>query len=1180
MKYNYTGDIFVTEAAGTVKKFNAGNSNVVAVVNPNPNVQLQGVTFLDNGTLVVSDAGNHVLWKINPGATNAVFGSTNIALFAGLLGASGATLGDTSHAQFNKPLRLAGAYGGLMAIVDSGNNRVVLADDLGNVTTVLNSANATLWFGQPIDPVPTNSPYFVPMLSPVGVVIGNAGTVFVSENVYKDIRGISGTALQPLPPPPAAPVNVVANAPSPGQVNLTWQSSLGATNYNVKRSTATGGPYTTIGSTSSTAYSDASVINGTTYFYVIAAGGAGGVGLNSAEVNASVPQPPVPDPQIGYVDFPATSTPVQYTSVFHPVSSSGATFNNDLPIVILSSIGSQTFYNFGDTVVTNQPTNGIADPTPSSGSAPVGYQDGMYPAQVANYSIAHTLPDLTIRAIGEQTGHPNSSIVQTRFQFVTANPSISGGNAAQFYINDITDNCDLYYTVDGTDPGSTNAASTHLSPVANRTNSWTVGIQIQTNTLFKVRAERSNYQPSAIVSTVFSVSNFVANTISFGFGAGEASSDFVGSSGQTFYAPVTLSMLANTKVYSLQFNLTVTNAGPNPGPAINPGTYSFTPRLMKPIPGVTPVIYEPIPPAMFNWNNLFNPYPIRLDGSTNFSSLLFTNNSLNLLGVGWIERAGATNLYDTLSQDLIMYSIAHDTLFQEAGGKIIVGGYAFQIPLTAANNQTYQIQISRPSATSDGIGAPDSDVYIASPTNGSTAGGTPISAFKFVTVGQRKYIAGSVYPFRWFNAGDFGSSNIVNADVEQVFEAAVYGLNSAARQAPGSDFFDAMDSCGSLGVLDQDLLDPNFGNYTNAVSALTNPQLNTLFDGDDTTINQIAFGDGNLDVCDVYVTFRRSLDPSLTWYRRFWNNGQRVADTGAANVAAHVVARATAKLTTAQPKTVLSNTVPPQVNFTAGDILGSAGQTVQIPITATVLGKYPLRVLMLNLSVTPLDGSPALTAPVQFTQNATVLGTPFTTSSQGNGNYAGAWLNSANAGLTGTNTIGTLSIPIPNGATSNSAYAVHFEHASASPNGIASFPKQTVTGLITLSSRTNSSYGDAIPDTWRLRWFGTANNLLSVSNACPAGDGVNNWMKFVAGVDPTVASNFPSLTLKSPIPSGYRNAIHWPTVSGKKYVIERSASLYSGTWTTINTNTGTGSDMEFDDNTGGAQQFYRVRILP
>jgi hypothetical protein len=57
----------------------------------------------------------------------------------------------------------------------------------------------------------------------------------------------------------------------------------------------------------------------------------------------------------------------------------------------------------------------------------------------------------------------------------------------------------------------------------------------------------------------------------------------------------------------------------------------------------------------------------------------------------------------------------------------------------------------------------------------------------------------------------------------------------------------------------------------------------TLFSGNDTNINQVAFGDGVLDVCDVYVTYRRSLDPSLTWYTRFWNNGLRVADTSITN---------------------------------------------------------------------------------------------------------------------------------------------------------------------------------------------------------------------------------------------------------------------------------------------------------
>ena len=738
---------------------------------------------------------------------------------------------------------------------------------------------------------------------------------------------------------------------------------------------------------------------------------------------------------------------------------------------------------------------------------------------------------------------------------------------------------------------------------------------------------------------MFSVSNFVANKISFGFAFGEASSVFLGSPGQTFYAPVTLTTLPSTVMYSLQFNIIVTNVGT--ATSVTPGAFSFQSMLMKPIPGTTPVLYTPILPEMFS--------------GTGFTNLMFTNLDENLLGVGWLERAGKVNLYDTTKQTLITYSLAHDDLFPNSlqPNGVIVGGYGFQIPAGAQLGQQYQIQINRPSATSAGIGAPGSDVFIAAPTDGATAGGAPVNALKYVTVtNQLKYIAGSVYPFRWFNAGDFGSSNIVNADVEQVFQSAVYSLNTPP---PGSDFFDAMDSCGNYGVLDAGPKDVNYGYYTNASNypySLTNtpinytiyvdtngvqsapipmgvttnislifltteqytatyyntyiqqlatvpaayitntfpvsntfnvipPGLSTLFDGNDTNINQIVFGDGVLDVCDVYVTYRRSLDPGLTWFERFWNGGQLVADTGAPNIANHLAVKSggtsSAKSNVASGGSIVS----PQVNFTAGNITNcSAGQMVTIPINAAIYGSYPLRVLMLNLTVEPLDGSPALTTQVQFTQTATVLGTPYTTDSSGNGNYSSVWLNSTNAGLTGTVTLGTLTVTIPAGASANTAYAVHFDHASASPNGLASFPKQTLTGLITLSSRTTSSYGDGIPDSWRLRWFGTVNNLLSVSNACPSGDGINNLMKYVAGVDPNTANDFPSTSPVKPVPSGSAMAIHWPTVSGKQYVIERSSSLFSGTWTTISTNTGTGTDMEFDDNSAGTANFYRVLIVP
>jgi len=54
---------------------------------------------------------------------------------------------------------------------------------------------------------------------------------------------------------------------------------------------------------------------------------------------------------------------------------------------------------------------------------------------------------------------------------------------------------------------------------------------------------------------------------------------------------------------------------------------------------------------------------------------------------------------------------------------------------------------------------------------------------------------------------------------------------------------------------------------------------------------------------------------------------------------------------------------PAAVQFSAGDAIASGGQVVQIPIRVRIQGDYPLRVLMLGLTVQPLDGSPAWRKP-------------------------------------------------------------------------------------------------------------------------------------------------------------------------------------------------------------------------
>ncbi|RYG19221.1 hypothetical protein EON82_21715, partial [bacterium] len=94
--------------------------------------------------------------------------------------------------------------------------------------------------------------------------------------------------------PPAAPYGPQAYGQS-GRAVVTWQppssggtGNAGAFTYSVKRATVSGGPYAVVASGISDplTYNDTGLTNGTVYYYVIAAVGAGGEGPSSTEVNA------------------------------------------------------------------------------------------------------------------------------------------------------------------------------------------------------------------------------------------------------------------------------------------------------------------------------------------------------------------------------------------------------------------------------------------------------------------------------------------------------------------------------------------------------------------------------------------------------------------------------------------------------------------------------------------------------------------------------------------------------------------------------------------------------------------------------------------------------------------------------------------------------------------------------
>lgn len=130
---------------------------------------------------------------------------------------------------------------------------------------------------------------------------------------------VSGTPQEPLSPP-TVPTNLVATSGNQS-VSITWDNILNANSYSVKRSTTSGGNFTTIASDiTSTSYTDTDLTNGTTYYYVIIAKNEAGEGEESTEVSAT----PVQGLPSNPTNLEAVSTNKSITLTWSSVSSASS----------------------------------------------------------------------------------------------------------------------------------------------------------------------------------------------------------------------------------------------------------------------------------------------------------------------------------------------------------------------------------------------------------------------------------------------------------------------------------------------------------------------------------------------------------------------------------------------------------------------------------------------------------------------------------------------------------------------------------------------------------------------------------------------------------------------------------------------------------------------------------------
>ncbi len=120
--------------------------------------------------------------------------------------------------------------------------------------------------------------------------------------------------------------------------------------------------------------------------------------------------------------------------------------------------------------------------------------------------------------------------------------------------------------------------------------------------------------------------------------------------------------------------------------------------------------------------------------------------------------------------------------------------------------------------------------------------------------------------------------------------------------------------------------------------------------------------------------------------------------------------------------------------------------------------------------------------------------------------------------------------------------------------------------------------GNGLPDWWELKYFG---HLTGTNpNADPDHDGMGNLAEWVAGTTPTNAASVLWLTVVS-VSSSNTVMLHWSSVAGKTYWLERATNLSAGFNFTVSTNitatapTNTATDT---NSLPGGARFYRVGV--
>ncbi len=305
-----------------------------------------------------------------------------------------------------------------------------------------------------------------------------------------------------LPPAPVTPVGLVA-VPGNTKINLSWLISPGASSYNLKRGTVSGGAYTMTNSLTGTNYSDTGLVNGTAYYYVVSALNSGGEGSDSREAGAtpmafvtaywtnritSAPQSwDVSANWTNIAAYPnATSVVVNITADIAAAQTNNLDQNIILGWLNIGDANTSSAYtiapNGGSLTFANGANNdaGLVELSTSAGDtivAPITISNNL---TVVNYSTAHTLT-----LSGTISGTSNVTYVGPGLITLTTNNTYSGNtliSGAKVTLANYTANVSAFGSGNITlDEGTLSLNSNNNTPPAPYSNQFYWNLIVPTN---------------------------------------------------------------------------------------------------------------------------------------------------------------------------------------------------------------------------------------------------------------------------------------------------------------------------------------------------------------------------------------------------------------------------------------------------------------------------------------------------------------------------------------------------------------------------------------------------------------------------------------------------------------------------------------------------------------------------